>query len=250
MCTVTWLRTEDGYELFCNRDERHARAPAEAPSARSLPRSAVLAPTDPDGGGTWVSVNDRGLALCLLNAYVAAEDAEPDARFRSRGLLLLDLADAHDARDVTAALHASDLDLYRSFRLLVLDPAETVAVAWDRAAGRVATEAPTAPLVSCPVRTAEVADVRRRTLDALVALAGRLDADVLDAFHRSRHAEGFVWSVSMTHERAATQSYSRVRVDGTTVRMRYAAGLPHRFPPATELSLPRRVAALPRTREA
>ena len=26
MCTVTWVRGSDGYELFCNRDEQRTRA--------------------------------------------------------------------------------------------------------------------------------------------------------------------------------------------------------------------------------
>ena len=31
MCTVSWLRQAEGYELLCNRDERHTRKPAGGP---------------------------------------------------------------------------------------------------------------------------------------------------------------------------------------------------------------------------
>ncbi|HKX45758.1 MAG TPA: NRDE family protein, partial [Planctomycetota bacterium] len=83
MCTVTWIRRVDGFELFCNRDERRTRPAALLPEARRGPSGIeYAAPIDAEAGGTWVAVNERGLALCLLNHYQAAEPLGRDLASR------------------------------------------------------------------------------------------------------------------------------------------------------------------------
>lgn len=229
MCTVTWLRTDDGssYDLFCNRDERHERAEAEPPAVHEHGGVRFLAPTDPDGGGTWIAANEHGLALCLLNGYAADDDLLPSSAFTSRGLLVRELATSRTSRDVFERLGARELASFRSFRLLLLSaqgPAR--AAVWNRAAAELTDGQPAIPLISCPVRTDEVRAARRATLEALVAERGVLDTEVLEQFHRSRHPEGWIWSVAMQHDRAATRSLTRVQVTGRDVRMTYSPGRP------------------------
>ncbi len=67
MCTVSWIHTPRGYELFCNRDEAITRESAFAPGAIDRNGVRVLAPLDGRHGGTWIAVNEFGLALCLTN---------------------------------------------------------------------------------------------------------------------------------------------------------------------------------------
>src|SRR3982751_1081178 len=69
MCTVSWIRTREGYQLLCNRDERHTRRPAQAPTVREDQGVQFIAPIDGDEGGSWIGVNQFGLTLCLLNRY-------------------------------------------------------------------------------------------------------------------------------------------------------------------------------------
>lgn len=241
VCTVTWLQTPGGYELRCNRDERHERADALPPVLRERDGVRLISPTDPDGGGSWITVNDHGLSLCLLNGYAAEDDLHPSAEMTSRGLLVLELADARDADDVARRLAARELGAFRSFRLLVLDGDSCASVLfWNRADGRLVEEAPELPLVSCPVRTDEVRSARRATLERLVAERGGLDAAVLEAFHRSRHPDGWVWSVSMQHDLAATRSHSHVRVTRSEVTFAYTPGRPCSTPARPPLALPRR----------
>src|SRR5947209_18986874 len=92
MCTVSWLRTPQGYQLLCNRDELFARQPAQAPRQSSVNGVRFIAPVDGDFGGTWIAVNEFGLSLCVLNGYrKTGPSSQPG--FVSRRLLLPELID-------------------------------------------------------------------------------------------------------------------------------------------------------------
>ena len=69
MCTLTFIPglPGGGYLLATNRDESPTRGIAAAPTVQQLGPRQVLAPRDPDGGGTWVGVDDSGLCLAILN---------------------------------------------------------------------------------------------------------------------------------------------------------------------------------------
>ncbi len=227
MCTVTWLRQANGYELFCNRDERHERAEASPPEVRVADGVRMITPLDPDGGGTWIAVNQHGLSLCLLNGYRASDDLVPAPQFRSRGLLVTELATAASARDVLDDVKDRDLSAYRSFDLLVLGPdAPPRLASWNRAANAHRDAQARVPLVSCPVRAGEVRQARTETLLRLVQEYQGVDASVLQVFHESQHPDGWIWSVSMHHEIAGTRSLSRVRVTADEVAFTYTPGRP------------------------
>src|SRR5262249_11399645 len=67
MCTVTVVPTPGAVRLACNRDEQRTRPPALPPQVRRFGRRWAAFPVDPVGGGTWVAVNDTGLAMTVLN---------------------------------------------------------------------------------------------------------------------------------------------------------------------------------------
>ena len=77
MCTVTWVHSQAGYELFFNRDERTGRGP-ESPACEAETNGVRwLAPRDSDAGGTWLAVNEHGLTLGLLNGYADSLGTTP-----------------------------------------------------------------------------------------------------------------------------------------------------------------------------
>ena len=111
MCTLTWLRSGEGYELFFNRDEARTRLPALPPRVQRRDGVEFLSPLDADAGGTWLGVNAYGLTVGLLNGRA---DAPAPAAPRSRGLLVLDLLDAARSADVERRLQAADLSRTRA----------------------------------------------------------------------------------------------------------------------------------------
>jgi hypothetical protein len=121
MCTLVLLR-RPGHPawplvLAANRDELRSR-PA-APPARHWPdRPHVVAGLDRLGGGTWLGVNDDGLAAAVLNRRGSLG---PEPGKRSRGELVLDALDHAEAYIAADALAALDPAAYRPFNLVVAD---------------------------------------------------------------------------------------------------------------------------------
>lgn len=103
--------------IAANRDEFYDRATA-APCLLSK-KPAIFGGQDQVRGGTWLGVNDRGVAAALLNRRT---DAHLDPVRRSRGLLCLD-ALRHDAAvDAIEALRGVRPTDYNPFNLLITDP--------------------------------------------------------------------------------------------------------------------------------
>lgn len=89
------------------------------PPARHWPdRADVVAGLDELAGGTWMGLNDSGVAACILNRHGALGPAPGK---RSRGELVLDVLDHANAADAAAALADLDPLAYRPFNLVIAD---------------------------------------------------------------------------------------------------------------------------------
>src|ERR1044072_8098209 len=125
MCTVSWIHRPGGYDLLCNRDEKRTRGGAVPPALIECGGLHSLSPTDPDAGGTWIAVNEYGLALCLLNG-------PPRPAERSRGLVIPELIWTRSIDDCAFLFSQLDHTLFAGFTLLMLEPDSSAVVAtWD-----------------------------------------------------------------------------------------------------------------------
>jgi hypothetical protein len=238
MCTVSWLRTADGYELFCNRDEKRTRRPALAPRVHRFGGVRFAAPVDADGGGSWVGVNEHRLALCLLNGH-EAEAVEPREEAISRGLLLCGLMDCASPSHVAERVKAMKLASFRPFTLVALAPATgTVVFRWTGHELSVALgdDVPM-PLASSSFDAAGVAAFRRRQFERMRVEAGEVTADLLLAFHSSHEPSPGAYSACMHREDAETVSFSRVKVTGGAVEFSYSPQPPCRGGATSNLRL-------------
>ena len=93
MCTLTYLLTEHGYEIYFNRDEQRSRLLAIAPQFN--PNLKAIYPIDANGQGTWLAVAQSGLCLALLNNYPAPATSV-NKNSISRGQLILSLLASND----------------------------------------------------------------------------------------------------------------------------------------------------------
>src|SRR5439155_23166434 len=66
MCTVSFLPNRHGFYLAMNRDEKRDRLAALPPEIVEFENHRVLFPREPTGG-TWISANDVGVCLALIN---------------------------------------------------------------------------------------------------------------------------------------------------------------------------------------
>ena len=74
MCTVSFLPSPQGFYLAMNRDEKRDRFAALPPEIVEFENHRVLFPREPTGG-TWISANDAGVCLALINWHRIAEPA-------------------------------------------------------------------------------------------------------------------------------------------------------------------------------
>src|SRR5207302_7291837 len=89
------------------------------PPGRHWPdRAEVVAGLDLLAGGSWLGVNDWGVAAATLNRHGSLG---PAAGLRSRGELVLEALDHADAVAAAAALSHLNPAAYRSFNLIVAD---------------------------------------------------------------------------------------------------------------------------------
>jgi hypothetical protein len=250
MCTVSWLHQTGGYQLFCNRDERHTRPPATVPTLREQNGVQYYAPHDGEHGGTWLGVNQFGLTLCLLNGELNGESRLSSGNGKtviSRGLLLNQLLACRTLAQVQLAATQLDLSWYQPFILLALEAVPPALVLqWT---GRVLTQA--AGTDALPLLTSSSFDwqgaqiARRQHLSKLAAEASRLDAQPLYTFHTSHAPAASAYSTCMHRADASTVSFSIVRVEADTTHFFYASQPPcqlpsrlHQLPLAQVLWLP------------
>lgn len=239
MCTVTWRRERDTYEVFFNRDERRNRAPARPPEVRASGPIRYVAPLDPQGGGTWLAANEHGVTAGLLNYYEREAVATP-ARPLSRGLLIPDLMAYASARELSAQASARADGRFAPFLLLAFAADGAWQVRWD--GDRVESRAlgdDDRPVSTSSFDTARVLE-RRRARWREAADGGDLSAEALERYHRSTDAEGGPYSVCMTRDDARTVSFSRVRVTPLAVVFVYEARGPDgAFAPGESVTLSR-----------
>lgn len=228
MCTVSWLRQADGYQVFCNRDESRTRRTALAPRVQERSSVKLIVPEDGDHGGSWIGVNEYGLTLCLLNRYEAHSEVEATAAasghlLRSRGLLLTELFDSRSCMTVKDRLLDTDLDCFQPFDLLLLCPDDQPSLAhWNgRQLSFEGCGDSALPLTSSAFNTAEVVASRRELFHRLTANATELSFDRLYEFHRSHEPAASAYSVCMHRDDAQTVSFSWINVTEQKIEFWY-----------------------------
>ena len=137
MCTVVILR-RPGHAwpllMAANRDEMRGRT--WSPPARHWPdRPATVAGKDHQAGGSWLGVNDHGVAVAILNRRGSLGT---EAGKRSRGDLVLDALDHRNAEAAAEALARYNGGEFRSFNMAIADRHSGF---WLRGLGQGAIEA-------------------------------------------------------------------------------------------------------------
>lgn len=237
MCTVSWLRRDDGYTLLCNRDERYTRLPAAGPKLGSVRGVSYVTPVDGDHGGSWIGANQFGLALCLLNRY--GESSVGEKGFVSRGLLLKDLLDSRSVDHVRKRMRQLELEWFRPFTLLALSVNEPEMLFEWTGSELGLQAAPKVPLTSSAVKVPDVLRLRRELFAEMVSAKEKPDLHSLQDFHRSHLPERGPASVCMHRDDAATVSLSIVTVKPDEVEFIYQPGPPCEAAPIETKVLPR-----------
>ncbi|MEH6452763.1 MAG: NRDE family protein, partial [Psychromonas sp.] len=209
MCTLTYLLTDTGYELFFNRDELRSRQQAIAPLLNN--QLKTIYPIDPVGKGTWLAVHESGLSLALLNFYHAQQDASGE--YLSRGKIIVSLM--KDPNNVINNLNKMDFSEYLPFQLCIftqdlsLNKDKVRMFQWT---GSLLQEVEvTLPITSSSVAYPVVYKQRQVRFSELVN-SSMPTREQLIAYHDSQETDTKL-SVRMSRPDAQTVSFSHIIVD-------------------------------------
>jgi hypothetical protein len=231
VCTLSAVPLEDGgFRLAFNRDESRRRPAGIAPARMCAGARSVVRPTDPQAGGTWIGVNDAGLAAALLNVYPGNDRLAPAAAtFASRGEIVSRLLESGTLDAARQSAGELDARRYPTFRVFLCRAGEAADVISDGAGVHVGD---VLPLVAPLMRTSsglgddQVEGPRRELFDRLLARHDPIEAQI--RYHRHAWPARPQVSVCMRRAEAATVSHSLLEVDP---RARLALFVYHPAPP-------------------
>jgi len=224
MCTLTWLYDQHGLRIYFNRDEKRTRLPATPPVIQIIRGVRVLAPIDGNAGGTWLAVNEFGLAVAVLNYYEAEASAPAGSGdFNSRGQLVLDLAASRDGHEAIDQLHHLDHRAYRPYILALFTPDQAGLMArWNgRQFSEIDLNRQPLPVTTSSFRTEEVLNARKKLFQEMLAGKNGITDDLLLNYHRSRSELGGAHSVTMSRPDACTVSFNAVTIGNSDVSFLY-----------------------------
>jgi hypothetical protein len=227
MCTLSLISNGEVLRLAMNRDELLTRPPALPPRlVRVGDRSAIM-PIDPQSGGTWIAVNDAGLALTVLNVNPAPPPAACGFA-HSRGEIIQRLLHCDNLQHAWSLAEQIDRDSFPPFRLVIADTAQCVVLSPDDTDVFDVADLPLM-FTSSGLGDALVEPPRRRLfLDALPRTPA-----AQDEFHRHRWPDRPELSVCMSRAGAATVSYTVIEIDAARVSLKYLDRAPtlsqHRY---------------------
>ncbi len=233
MCTITWTAEQLSYEIFFNRDELKTRAKASPPQIYKQNGISTIFPLDPDGSGTWIFINDRGISAALLNYNVPLEKRE----YKSRGTLLTEICFESDRDKMLQLIIEKKLEQYRGFTLCLFEPGtQPFLYRWN---GKEITPInENQPIVSSSYKLKEVRENRKMFYKSIIAENGNSNSTHLE-FHKSHIPEKSYRSTCMHRADAETISFSQISCDEKSIRFTYMGTSPCRDSTGSSISLKR-----------
>jgi hypothetical protein len=224
MCTISFLPHARGFYVAMNRDEKLDRLTALPPKIVDLAGRRAVFPREPTGG-TWVSTNDAGVCLALINWHRIAR--EPKHDLVSRGQIIRELAGKSSADEIANGLMKLPLRKLRPFRLIAIVPSEKIVIEWrwnlDWLTMR-NRQWQRQHWFSSGFDESRAELERQRVCDAAEdqRMTGRLKS--LRQLHRSHAPKRGPFSICMHRADATTVSYTEIFVSRRRATMRYKPG--------------------------
>ncbi len=221
MCSVTFWPHRHGYRLAMNRDESLTRIAGLPPARFVVGGRAVVHPGEP-AGGTWISLNDRGVTFALINWY--AITARAPAPTTSRGEVVRTLRDCTAPDEATARLRELPLLRINPFRVIGFFPEQQAVQEWRWNVATL-TEVPhdwsPRQWLSSGHDESTAQRIRSATFDALRTETDAGSLPWLRRLHSSHGPERGPFSTCMHRADAATVSYTEIEIEGGSRIMRH-----------------------------
>lgn len=228
MCSFSWRKFDTHIGVAFNRDESNLRAKAIPPKIYSDNNVKYLMPKDPDGGGTWLAVNQLGFLFVLLNNYQGI--VKPSTQnLTSRGKIIADLALCKTKEQVVDYIDSIPLMDFQAFSLICIS--HDFQAMWLHHGDNILIEKamPNHWFSSAHPNAGQVIKERKHLAESWPV---EHDEDLI-ALHQSHEAnnesvdfEDRTYSICMHHEKGQSQSLTYVRLLSDKVEMEYWNGQP------------------------
>jgi hypothetical protein len=226
MCTVTLIARERGYLLGMNRDEKRSRPKGLPPSERSIQDRRAIYPSEP-GGGTWISLNDSGVTLALINWYSVPRRVSNDPISRGEIIPSMNAAESPDVVD--RALSKLPLPRINPFRLIGIFPQSKEVLEWQWDLSQLARKAHlwrNQQWISSGFDEPTAQTIRSQAFTEFLNQASAGTADWLRRLHTSHTPERGPFSTCMHRPDAVTVSYTQISVSPGRASLQHICGAP------------------------
>jgi hypothetical protein len=224
MCTVSFLPKSQGFYLAMNRDETRDRLAGLAPAVVQLESHHAVFPREPTGG-TWISANDSGICLALINWHRIQRKPKNDSV--TRGSVVRELAGKSTADEIATAVKKLPLRKLRPFRLLAIVPGERRVIEWRWNLQRLAVRNhkwQRQHWFSSGFDEHRAEVERQRICEAANDQQSAESLTWLRQLHRSHAPRRGPFSICMHRSDASTVSYTEIAVSRRRATMRYKPG--------------------------
>jgi len=217
-----------------NRDERRSRSQGLPPFV--WPNTDLLAPQDPDAGGTWIGVRPDGTWACLLNGYLDYAGKTIDQPMTRGRLIPLILG----GRDPLSTLHTEDLHKTHAFRLWIGSSEGVQDIFWD---GETLKARPASFLdrfafvTSSSVDQQNVKEKRAQVFEDWVDDGAKHQENGLPTLLTGAGGLNASDAIAMTREHSHSKSCTQITVIHDAIRMQHWAFEERMGEPPTALSL-------------
>ncbi|MEM9838774.1 MAG: NRDE family protein [Pseudomonadota bacterium] len=202
-----------------NRDERRTRPAGEEPSY--WPNEDILAPRDPEAGGTWIGVRRDGVWACLLNGYNDRDRVWPAtvaAQTRGRLVPLILASDSPQA-----VLPDIDLSATMGFRVWMSVDDRVLEYSWDGTSLKTRSLDAESSLMttSSSVRQDEVTRLRQGVFAEWTRQGGELHTNGIPTFHLDPLGLDREDAVLMARDFSHTKSCTQIIVEPASITMKH-----------------------------
>ena len=242
MCTVTIIPLSGTVRLACNRDELRSRPAARSPVVREFGARKAIMPIDPVADGTWIAVNDSGIAATLLNLNLHPNAADREGPQKlSRGVLIPRLMACEALDDAERMSTTTDARQHSPFRLVLVDDKD-ISEFWSDGHSlryeRKALGNQPHLFTSSGLGDALVERPRRELFEQMFAPGGNWVLQQ-DAFHRHAWSDRRHLSVCMARDDARTVSHTVIEIQPERIAVTYVPDAPDRARSLAPIVLPR-----------
>ena len=221
MCSLSFLPQGNGFTVLMNRDERKDRPRPQEIILSEMVGIEKAYPKDPSAGGTWLGVNNFGLAIALLNFYPKSFAFRES--LTSRGLIIPKFLEHQEHAIAVQDFDRSSFKNFAPFRIVFLQIGRPVQIRiWSgRHLKRISRPFEMFFLASSSWSDHFVRKHRTEQFKQLMNDIGQQDLSPRDLrqFHFSRQGDQGATHLLMSRNDAQTTTISQIEVSAQDIKL-------------------------------